>query len=117
VDAARFAGESVHRKARCDTNVKTETGQDQNSLDGSNVLIHDPGMAVPNRIRPLCTFTLDPDLIAGLKKLRERDGVSESETVRRALRKWLERKGVVRKGRATVPGRQKGAKRAKAGRQ
>jgi hypothetical protein len=57
-------------------------------------------MSAPRRNRPLCTFTLDPDLVRGLKKLRARDGVSESETVRRALRKWLERQGVLPRGGA-----------------
>ena len=57
-----------------------------------------PAMPAKHRIRPLCTFTLDPDLVVGLKKLKERDGVAESETVRRALRTWLERKGVIRRG-------------------
>lgn len=49
------------------------------------------------RKRPLSTFTLDQDLLDGLEALRERDGVSASETVRRALRAWLEKKGVLRK--------------------
>ncbi len=49
------------------------------------------------RKRPLSTFTLDQDLLDGLEVLRERDGVAASETVRRALRVWLEKKGVLRK--------------------
>ena len=39
------------------------------------------------------SFYLDPDLSAGLKAIKERDGVSESEQVRRAVRAWLEAKG------------------------
>lgn len=49
------------------------------------------------RKRPLSTFTLDLDLIEGLEVLRERDGVSASETVRRAVRAWLETKGVLKR--------------------
>jgi predicted DNA-binding protein len=37
---------------------------------------------------------LDPELADGLKALKERDGVGESETIRRAIRAWLEAKGV-----------------------
>jgi len=46
------------------------------------------------RNRPLCTFTLDRELIDGLATLRERDGATASESVRRALRAWLRQKGV-----------------------
>lgn len=49
------------------------------------------------RKRPLSTFTLDQDLIEGLEALRERDGISASETVRRAVRAWIEQKGVLKK--------------------
>src|SRR5437899_2435188 len=88
----------------------TDDGQMRISVAGDNATTcYNTRMPPSKRIRPLCTYTLDPDLIDGLKKLRERDGVSESETVRRALRKWLERKGVLRHGGP------KAAKRTKAG--
>jgi hypothetical protein len=47
--------------------------------------------------RKLYSFWIDPDLLAGLKTLKERVGVNESETVRRALRAWLEQHGAVAK--------------------
>lgn len=47
------------------------------------------------RKRPLCTFTMDQDLVEGLERLRERDGTSASESVRRAVRAWLDRKGIL----------------------
>lgn len=47
------------------------------------------------RKRPLCTFTMDPDLLEGLERLRERDGTSASESVRRAVRAWLDRKRIL----------------------
>jgi hypothetical protein len=55
----------------------------------------------PNR--QMHSFYLDPELSAGLKAIKERDGISESEQVRRAVRLWLESKGlrlkaVARKG-------------------
>jgi hypothetical protein len=43
----------------------------------------------------LLTFVIDDDLRAALKTLKARDGVSEGETIRRALRRWLQRKGVL----------------------
>ncbi len=39
---------------------------------------------------------IDADLDAGLKSVKVREGIPESEQIRRALRDWLERKGVLR---------------------
>jgi hypothetical protein len=39
-------------------------------------------------------FRLDPELLDGLLFVKERDGIPLSEQVRRALRTWLEQKGV-----------------------
>ncbi len=44
--------------------------------------------------RTMHSFYLDPELSAGLKTVKERDGVPESEQVRRAVRMWLHSKGV-----------------------
>ncbi len=44
----------------------------------------------------LYNFLIDPDLDAGLKAAKARDGINESENVRRAIRKWLESKGVMK---------------------
>ena len=46
----------------------------------------------PNR--KMHSFYLDPELSVGLKTLKDRDGISESEQVRRAVRLWLDSKGV-----------------------
>ena len=43
--------------------------------------------------RNMHSFYLDPELSAGLKAIKDRDGISESEQVRRAVRLWLESKG------------------------
>ena len=47
--------------------------------------------------RKLYNFLIDPDLADGLKALKERDGAPESESVRRAIREYLERQGVIKK--------------------
>ena len=45
------------------------------------------------------TFRLESELIQALQELKERDGVPATETVRRAIRAWLDQKGVeVQKG-------------------
>jgi hypothetical protein len=40
-------------------------------------------------------FYLDEHLLAGLKALKARVGIPESETVRRALAEYLRREGIV----------------------
>lgn len=50
--------------------------------------LHSPAMAV----RKLTNFRNDPDLAAGLKLVKARDGIPEGEQIRRALRAWLEAK-------------------------
>jgi predicted DNA-binding protein len=38
---------------------------------------------------------LEPELLEGLQTLKERDGILISEQVRRAVRAWLESRGVI----------------------
>jgi hypothetical protein len=45
------------------------------------------------------TFRPDSDTLTGMEALRERDGVPFSEQLRRALRPWLESKGVLKPDR------------------
>jgi metal-responsive CopG/Arc/MetJ family transcriptional regulator len=40
------------------------------------------------------TFLIDPELLEALKVLKDRDAAPESETIRRALREYLKKKGV-----------------------
>ena len=49
--------------------------------------------------RKVMTFRIDDDLVDGMEKLWERDGIAVSEQVRRAIRAWLESKGIKDKGR------------------
>jgi Ribbon-helix-helix protein, copG family len=36
---------------------------------------------------------LDPELIAALRAIKQRDGISESEQIRRGIRLWLAKQG------------------------
>ena len=59
-------------------------------------------------LRKMWTFAIDRDLAAGLKAIKARDGISESEAARRSIRKWLESKGVIEKaGRRRAGGTRK----------
>lgn len=40
------------------------------------------------------TFAITDELKAGLQTVKERDGISEAEQIRRAIALWLESKGV-----------------------
>jgi len=44
--------------------------------------------------RAVTTFRIDDDLRTAMDVLKERDGIPYSEQIRRALRMWLESKGV-----------------------
>jgi hypothetical protein len=61
---------------------------------------------VAERPKKQTAFRIDPDILRGLQVVKERDGVPLSEQVRRALRAWLEKRGVGLKAE-----RQRGATR------
>jgi hypothetical protein len=44
--------------------------------------------------RRIFTFAIDDDLVAGMKALKDRDGIAESEQARRAIRAFLIERGV-----------------------
>jgi hypothetical protein len=51
-------------------------------------------------------FWLDDDLREGLRAVRDRDGILDSEQVRRAVKAWLEKKGITdTRLSGRVPGR------------
>lgn len=58
--------------------------------------------------RKLYNFLIDPDLAEGLKAMKARHGVAESEQVRRALREWLTKHGVMKSGRKRADTRKSG---------
>lgn len=43
------------------------------------------------------TFAISDELKAGLTEVRERDGISEAEQIRRGIQMWLESKGVMQR--------------------
>ncbi len=45
-------------------------------------------------IQKTFTFAISDELKAGLKTVKERDGVSEAEQIRRAIAMWLDSRGV-----------------------
>jgi ribbon-helix-helix CopG family protein len=46
--------------------------------------------------KKLYTFAIDPDLAEALKQVKADDGIGESEQIRRALRQWFQRRGVMK---------------------
>ncbi len=50
-------------------------------------------MVSPKR---LTAFRIDDELLNGLQAVWERDGVQPAEQVRRAIRMWLESKGIIK---------------------
>ena len=44
--------------------------------------------------RKMRNFRIDDDLASGLRRIRERDGIPESEQIRRGIRLWLKSKGI-----------------------
>ena len=46
-------------------------------------------------VRRTVTFRIDADVFAGLQQIWDRDGITTSEQIRRALRAWIKAKGVI----------------------
>lgn len=42
------------------------------------------------------TFAISPELKAGLQLVKDRDGISEAEQIRRAIAAWLVTKGAIK---------------------
>jgi hypothetical protein len=49
-------------------------------------------------VRRRYSFFIDDALYTGLKALKERDGIPESETIRRAISAYLQQRGVSLEG-------------------
>ncbi|MCA1586241.1 MAG: hypothetical protein LC791_16200 [Acidobacteria bacterium] len=43
------------------------------------------------------TLKIDPELLEALRTIKTRDGISESEQIRRGIQLWLEQKGEAKK--------------------
>jgi hypothetical protein len=53
--------------------------------------------------KEMTAFRIEPEIMDGLRRVKDRDGVPLSVQVDRALRAWLEKKGVpVGKAKASV---------------
>jgi hypothetical protein len=46
--------------------------------------------------RTLTNFRIDPELLEALREIRQRDGLPIAEQIRRAIRQWVEGRGVVK---------------------
>jgi hypothetical protein len=51
------------------------------------------------------TFAIPDDLKAGLRLVKDRDGLPEAEQIRRGIKMWLESRGVAKPGRKRAAGR------------
>jgi hypothetical protein len=58
-------------------------------------MYYNPGTV--SQQRKVYTLRLDDDLREGLETIRQRDGITTGEQVRRAIRAWLEARGIKRK--------------------
>jgi hypothetical protein len=54
-------------------------------------------MGEPRTVKALYSLRMDPEHARLLKAIKARDGIPESEQIRRALMIWFEQKGVVKK--------------------
>ena len=48
--------------------------------------------------RYIYNFAIDPELREGLRRFKARDGIPESEQIRRAINDWLQKTGVMKSG-------------------
>jgi hypothetical protein len=55
--------------------------------------------------KEMTAFRLDPEIMDGLRRVKDRDGVPFSVQVDRALRAWLDKKGVSVKKPQPVSGK------------
>jgi hypothetical protein len=56
-------------------------------------------MTRPKQMDERMNFFLSHEMREALRRVRERDGVTESETIRRALTEYLTKKGVLKRKR------------------
>ena len=62
---------------------------------------------MPDPRDKVLTFRPDADIHDAMEALRDRDGVPFSEQIRRALRAWLESKGVMKADRSRASTRKR----------
>lgn len=64
-------------------------------------------MIRPVSPKKLYSFFIDPELLAGLRVIKDRDGIGESEQIRRAVAEWLKKAGVTKTAPRRAPTRRK----------
>lgn len=64
--------------------------------------------------RTAANIRLDNDLIEGMREIYEKEGILQSEQVRRAVRAWLTERGVIAPRTATKTARKRAATRKRA---
>lgn len=57
--------------------------------------------------KKLYSFYIDPELLEGLRDIKAKDGVPESEQIRRAIKIWLDQKGSRKAAPRRAPTRRK----------
>jgi len=55
---------------------------------------------IPTQKRKLAVYRMEPELLEGLRLVKERDGLPITWQVRQAIRAWLDAKGIVVKAAA-----------------
>lgn len=96
----RFGG--THRVAR----FRRECGRQSMLFDGSIKVLYITCAMTPSR-KKQTAFRIDPEILEGLQDLKARDGIPLSEQMRRALRRWLESKGIGKAERKRVTARKR----------
>jgi hypothetical protein len=86
--------QSPSRLRCCAVNPVTTRRGIANGTIHPNVFITVSTLMTP--IRRVATFRVDDDVLEAMRRLQERDGMPLSEQIRRALRPWLEAKGVIK---------------------
>jgi hypothetical protein len=49
---------------------------------------------MPTKLKRPYTLKIDPELLTALRAVKERDGISESEQIRRGIKLWLASKDI-----------------------
>lgn len=77
------------------------------AVDNNNAGALHSGLMTDRADRVLINFRIDRDLMTGLKFVANRDGVPQSEQVRRAIRAWLESRKAIKAERKRPASRQR----------
>jgi hypothetical protein len=88
---------SVSSREHCPLNRASLDGASHNSIFIYCKVIYTCSMKRGKKRRKLFAFVIEEHLKAGLKLVKTRDGVSESEQARRAIEQWLKERNALPK--------------------